>query len=86
MHSRTNDIVIRGPKIHINGIENTQEGETPGYSVDNDPFSFRGELVENRGQQEEVNQRPEWVGSMARRLGEGKYTNQMRNAHAEGVM
>ena len=59
MHSRTNDIVFRGPKIHIDGIENTQESEAPGYSVDNDPFSFRGELVENRGQQEEVNQRPE---------------------------
>jgi len=51
--------MIRGPKIHIDGIENTQDSETPGYSVDNDPFSFRGELVENRGQQEEVNQRPE---------------------------
>ena len=56
--SRTNDIVIRGPKIHINGIENTQESETPGYSVDDDPFSFRGELVEKRAQKEEVNQRP----------------------------
>lgn len=56
MNPRTDDIVMRGPKIHINGIENSQESETPGYSVDNDPFTLRGELVENRAQQEEMNQ------------------------------
>jgi len=46
--SRTNCIVFRSPKIHKSSIENGQKRETPGYPIDNDLLSFRGELVEDR--------------------------------------
>jgi hypothetical protein len=58
----------------------------PGYSVDDDPFPFRGELVEDRAQQEEVDQRPAMSKINGRMLDEGKYADQMRNAHGEGVI
>ena len=86
MHPRTNDVVIRGPKIHVNSIEETQKRKTPGYSIDNDPFSFRGELIKDRAQQEEVNQRPEMSRVNGRMLDEGRYADQIRNAHGDGVM
>ena len=85
MHPRTDDVVIRGPKMHVNSIEETQKRKTPGYFVDDDPFSFRGELIEDHAQQEEENQQPEISRVNARMLDEGGYADQMRNAHAEGV-
>jgi len=50
MCSRTYHILTRCPKIHINGIENSQKCETPGNFVDNDLFPFSGKLVDDRAQ------------------------------------
>jgi hypothetical protein len=58
----------------------------PGYSVDDDPFPFRRELVDDRAQQEEVDQRPAMSKINGWMLDEGKYADQMRNAHEEGVI
>ena len=50
MRPRTNCVVLRSPQIHVSSIENAQKRETPGYPIDNDLLSFRGELVEDCAQ------------------------------------
>jgi hypothetical protein len=51
--------VTRSPRLHIDGIENSQKRETPGDPIDNDFLSFRGKLVDDSTQEEEMDQRPE---------------------------
>ena len=52
--AHTRYIVVRGPKVHIGGIEKTQERETPGNAINNHLFPFRGELIDDGAQQEKV--------------------------------
>jgi hypothetical protein len=56
MYTRTDHIVMRSPEIHINSIEDTQKRETPGDSIDDDLFPFRGKLVDDGTQEEKVDQ------------------------------
>jgi hypothetical protein len=55
IEGRTENIVIRSPKVDINGIENTQQWKTPRNPIDNDLFSVRGKLVDDGTQEEKVN-------------------------------
>jgi len=45
-------IVARSPRLHIEGIENSQKRKAPGDSIDYDLLSFRGKLVDNGTQEE----------------------------------
>lgn len=54
--TRTNYIVAGSPNSHIGGIENSQKCETPVDSIDDDLLSFRGKLIDDGAQKEEVNQ------------------------------
>jgi hypothetical protein len=56
---QTEYMMIRSPKVDINGIENTQERKTPSNTIDNDPFAFRSKLVDDGAQEEQMDQRPE---------------------------
>jgi hypothetical protein len=46
--------MLRSPKVHIYGVEQSQKRKTPGDSVNDDLLSVRGELVDNGAQQEKV--------------------------------
>jgi len=52
-------VMMASPKIDIDGIENSQKGETPRNAIDNDTFSLGGKLVDDGSEQEKVNQRPD---------------------------
>ena len=54
--TRTNYIVTSSPRPHIDGLENSQKRETPRDPVDNDFLSFRGKLVDDGTQEEEMDQ------------------------------
>jgi hypothetical protein len=57
-HVHTNNIVMGSPNIDIDSVEDGEEGEAPRNAVNNNLLSLREELVDNRSQQEDVNQRP----------------------------
>jgi len=44
------------PKFHIGGIENSQKSETPVNSINDNLLSFRGKLIDDGTQKEEVDQ------------------------------
>jgi hypothetical protein len=50
--------MMASPKIDVDGIENSQKGETPRNAIDNDMFSLREKLVDDGPKQENMNQRP----------------------------
>jgi hypothetical protein len=58
--ARTHYIVAGSPKFHVDGIKNSQKCETPVYSINDNLLSFRGKLIDNGAQEEEVDQ---WPGS-----------------------
>jgi len=53
------DVMMASPKIDVDGIENSQKGETPRNTIDNDMFSLGEELVDDGPKQENMNQRPD---------------------------
>lgn len=44
------------PKSHVDGIENSQKCETPVDSIDDNFLPFRGKLIDDGTQKEEVDQ------------------------------
>lgn len=54
--ARTNCILAGSPKFHISGIENSQKRETPVNSINDNLLSFRGKLINDGSQKEEVDQ------------------------------
>lgn len=56
--TRTNYIVAFSPDFDIGGVEKSQKRETPVDSINDNFLSFRGKLVDDGTQEEEVDQRP----------------------------
>jgi hypothetical protein len=54
----TYGVMMASPKIDVDGIENSQKGETPRNAIDNDMFSLGEKLVDDGPKQENMNQRP----------------------------
>lgn len=54
--ARTNYIMLGSPKFHVDGIENSQKCETPVDSINDNLLSFRGKLIDDGTQKEEVDQ------------------------------
>ena len=54
--ARTDYIVAGSPKLHIGATENSQKCETPVDSINNNLLSFRGKLIDDGTQEEEVDQ------------------------------
>ena len=52
----TNDVVLPRPDIDIDGVQDRQEWEAPGDSVDNDMLSEGEELVDNGTKEEKMNE------------------------------
>jgi len=57
--NKCKDVVFPGPKIDVDGVQDDEKGETPGDTIDDDPFSSIAELVDDRTQEKKVNQRPD---------------------------
>jgi hypothetical protein len=43
-------IVLPSPKVNVDGVKQSQKRETPRDSVNNDPLSVRGKLVDDGAQ------------------------------------
>jgi hypothetical protein len=56
---RTDDVMLMSPEIYVDGVENSQEREAPGDAIDDDLFSGGEELVDDCGEEEKVDKRPE---------------------------
>lgn len=54
--AHTHNILARSPKSHIDSIEYSQKCETPIDSINDNLLSFRGKLIDNGTQKEEVDQ------------------------------
>lgn len=48
--------MLGSPKFHVDGIENSQKCETPVDSINDNLLSFRGKLIDDGTQKEEVDQ------------------------------
>lgn len=55
---RTNDVVMPSPNIHVNGVQDCEEGEPPADSIDNDLLAALKELIYDGTEEEEVNEGP----------------------------
>lgn len=55
---RTGDVVVPGPEVDVDGVQDGEEGEAPGDAVDDDLLSAIEELVDDGSEEEEVNKRP----------------------------
>jgi hypothetical protein len=43
----TSDIVVVGPQVDVDAVQNAKERETPGNSVNNDRFAVGPELIDD---------------------------------------
>ena len=84
---RTDDIVMSAPYIDIDGVENTKERETPSYSGNDQALASGEELVDDRAEEQEVDERPEQSPLISVILASCSrdWTDQMRKAHGAGV-
>jgi len=53
------DVVVVTPHMDINGVQDTEERETPGDMVDDDMFPIGEELIDDSSQQKDVDQGPD---------------------------
>ena len=74
-----------GPEAHVDGVEDSEQGETPRDTVDDGAVTRLSELVDDGAEEQDMNDSPaivlDMVCSSKRRL-----THQMRKAHGAGVM
>ena len=50
------DIVLVCPDVHVDGVEDSQERETPRDAVNDDPLPAREELVDDGAEKQKMNQ------------------------------
>ena len=54
----TNDEVVPHPEVDVDGVQDSKEGESPGDTVDDGLLAIGEELVDDRAEEEQVDQRP----------------------------
>jgi len=47
-----------GKEVNVEGVEDDEKGKAPGNTINDDSFSLREELIDDRAKEEQVNQRP----------------------------
>lgn len=50
---------MSSPEVDVDSVEQSQEGETPLYGIDNDFFTPGGELEEHCSQEKEMDEGPD---------------------------
>jgi hypothetical protein len=58
LQTHTYGVVVASPKIDVDGIENSEEGEPPRDAVNNHMISGREELIDDSSEKENVDQGP----------------------------
>jgi hypothetical protein len=58
MVTLTPDVVAASPQVDVDGIQDSEERETPRYAIDDDGFSAGEELVNDSAKEEKVDERP----------------------------
>lgn len=51
-----NNVMVGCPQVDVNGVEDTEKRETPRNAVDDDLFTGGGELVDDRSEQQQMDQ------------------------------
>ena len=55
---RTRNVVRLSPEVHVDDIENTEESKAPGDAINDGALAAGEELVDDRAQEQEMDQRP----------------------------
>ena len=55
---RTDDVVVPGPNVDVDGVEDGEEREPPADAVDDDLLSALKELVDDGAEEKEVDEGP----------------------------
>lgn len=79
----SDDVVAMRPNVDVDRVEDSEEGEAPANTVDNDRLAVGGELIKDGAEEEEVNEGPDAerprrrgnVGLLARAIGRGRSGN-----------
>jgi len=60
------DVIVGCPQIDVDGIEDAEQRESPGDTVNDSTFAFGEELVDDGAEEKDVNQSPDeerpWCG------------------------
>lgn len=81
----TSDEVVPEPQLDVDGIEDAKKGKAPRDSIDDYTLAKREELIDDRSEKEQMNQRPGCMGQLGSSWSQ-KGAHQTRNAHGAGVM
>lgn len=54
----SDNVVMACPEVNVDGGQNTEEGKTPGDTINDDVFPSGEELVDNSTEKEDVNEGP----------------------------
>jgi len=64
---KCDNVVVRGPQVDVDRVEDGEEGKAPGDSVDDDGLGVRGgELVDDGAEQQEMDDGPDDKGPVGR--------------------
>ena len=55
---RTCNVVVPGPEVDVDGVQDRKQGEPPTDAIDDDLLATLEELVDDGTKEEEVNERP----------------------------
>ena len=55
---RTRNVVRLSPEVHVDDIEDTEESKAPGDAIDDGTLAAGEELVDDRAEEQEVDERP----------------------------
>ena len=54
----TDNVMMRDPEVQVNRVQNTEEREPPRDAFNNGVVAILGELVDDRSEQQKVDNRP----------------------------
>ena len=56
---RTCDVVVPGPEVDVDGVQDRKQGEPPTNAIDDDLLATLKELVDYSPEEKEVDERPD---------------------------
>ena len=55
----TCNVVVPGPEVDVDGVQDRKQGESPANAIDDDLLATLEELVDDSPEEKEVNERPD---------------------------
>ena len=56
---RTRNVVVPGPEVDVDGVQDRKQGESPTNAINDDLFATLEKLVDDGPEEKEVNERPD---------------------------